>query len=31
LIEGNVTAEQTVDTSFAADAVKGLGPYRKKT
>jgi len=30
LIEGNVTADQTVDTSFAADAVKGLGPYRKK-
>ena len=31
LIEGIVTAEQTVDTSFAAEAVKGLGPYRKKT
>jgi NitT/TauT family transport system substrate-binding protein len=31
LIEGPVTAEQTVDTSFAADAVKGLGPYRKRT
>lgn len=30
LIEGNVTADQTVDTSFAAEAVKGLGPYRKK-
>ena len=30
LIEGNVTADQTVDTSFAAEAVKGLGPYHKK-
>lgn len=30
LIEGNVTADQTVDTSFAAEAVKGLGPYRKR-
>ncbi len=31
LIEGNVTADQTVDTSFAVEAVKGLGPYRKKS
>jgi NitT/TauT family transport system substrate-binding protein len=31
LIEGTVTADQTVDTSFAAEAVKGLGPYRKRT
>jgi NitT/TauT family transport system substrate-binding protein len=31
LIEGNVTADQAVDMSFAAEAVKGLGPYRKKT
>ncbi len=30
LIEGNVTADQTVDTSFAAEAVKGLGPYKPK-
>jgi NitT/TauT family transport system substrate-binding protein len=31
LIEGNVTADQTVDTSFAAQALKELGPYRKKS
>jgi NitT/TauT family transport system substrate-binding protein len=31
LIEGNVTAEQTVDPTFAAEALKGLGPYRKKS
>ena len=31
LIEGNVTADQTVDASFATEALKGLGPYRKKT
>jgi NitT/TauT family transport system substrate-binding protein len=30
LIEGAVTADQTVDTSFAADAVKGLGPYHRR-
>jgi NitT/TauT family transport system substrate-binding protein len=30
LIEGNVTADQTVDASFAAEALKGLGPYRKR-
>jgi NitT/TauT family transport system substrate-binding protein len=31
LIEGNVTADQTVDASFAAEARKSLGPYRKKS
>jgi NitT/TauT family transport system substrate-binding protein len=31
LIEGNVTADQTIDTSFAVEARKSLGPYRKKT
>jgi NitT/TauT family transport system substrate-binding protein len=31
LIEGNVTADQTIDTSFAAEAGKSLGPYRKKS
>ena len=31
LIEGTVTADQTVDTSFAAEAIKGLGPYRRRT
>jgi NitT/TauT family transport system substrate-binding protein len=31
LIEGNVTADQTVDASFAAEAVKELGPYHKKS
>jgi NitT/TauT family transport system substrate-binding protein len=30
LIDGTVNADQTVDTSFAAEAVKGLGRYRKK-
>jgi NitT/TauT family transport system substrate-binding protein len=30
LIEGAVTADQTVDASFAAEAVKGLGRYRKR-
>jgi NitT/TauT family transport system substrate-binding protein len=28
LVQGGVTAAQTVDTSFAADAVKQLGPYK---
>jgi NitT/TauT family transport system substrate-binding protein len=30
LIEGTVTADQCVDTSFAADAARRLGPYRPK-
>lgn len=30
LIEGTVTADQCVDTSFAADAARRLGPYRRK-
>ena len=28
LIEGNVSLDQVVDTSFAEDAVKKLGPYQ---
>ncbi|HXF33217.1 MAG TPA: ABC transporter substrate-binding protein [Candidatus Acidoferrales bacterium] len=28
LLQGNVTASQTVDTTFATEAVKALGPYR---
>lgn len=29
LIEGNVTADQVVDGSFAREAVRALGPYKK--
>ncbi|MDB5777449.1 MAG: transporter substrate-binding protein [Herbaspirillum sp.] len=31
LIKGNVTVDQVIDTSFAAAAVKALGPYHPKT
>ena len=27
-IEGTVTTEQSIDTSFAADALRQLGPYK---
>jgi NitT/TauT family transport system substrate-binding protein len=30
LVKGNVTADQVIDNSFAAAAVKDLGPYKKK-
>jgi NitT/TauT family transport system substrate-binding protein len=30
LVNGNVVVEQVIDNSFAAAAVKELGPYKKK-
>jgi NitT/TauT family transport system substrate-binding protein len=30
LIEGNVTAEQVVDDTFATEAVKALGAYKPR-